>query len=71
MHRVRRLRVGRLHQAEDLPGFLIQPIAQVVHPVRSLRRQIGLVGTSDVSRRHPALHVVYVHEQWHLPFLSS
>jgi len=30
-----------------------------------------LSGAGHVSRRHPALDVVHVHEQWHLPFLVS
>ncbi len=46
--------------------FLIHPVAEIVHAVRSLGREVGLMSAGDVGRRHPALDVVHVHEQCHL-----
>jgi hypothetical protein len=39
--------------------------------MRSLRCEIGLMSRSDVSRGHPALNVMHVHKQCHLPFLPD
>jgi hypothetical protein len=54
MDDVRRLRIRRLDEAEDLPRRLVHPVAQVGHAVRA-RGQIGLVGLGDVGRRDTAL----------------
>jgi hypothetical protein len=63
---VRCLRVGCIDQAEDLPRFIIHPVAQIADAVRGLGREIGLVSGSDVTGRHPAVDAVHIHEQWHV-----
>lgn len=68
---VGRFRVGRLDKAEDLPRRRVHPVAEIVHPVRALGREIGLVGGGDVTRRHPSLDTVYVHEKWHVRLFPS
>jgi hypothetical protein len=41
------LGVRRVNQTEDLPRFLVHPVAQVVDSVRCLGGQVGLVGAGD------------------------
>ena len=60
------LGVRRVNQAEDLPRFLVHPVAQVADSVRCLGGQVGLVGAGGVGLRYPSLDVVDVHEQCHL-----
>ena len=55
VHRVGRLGVRRLDEAEDLPGALVDPVAQVADAVRPLGGEVGLVGGRDVARRDAAL----------------
>src|SRR4030095_2192242 len=56
--RVSGLRVGCLDQAEDLARGLVHPVRAVVDAVLALRRDIRLVSTGHVGRRHSAFDVV-------------
>ena len=60
-----RRRVRCLHEAEDPPGRLVDPVVQVADAVRALGGQIGFVCGSDVARGDATLDVVHVHEQSH------
>lgn len=51
-----------LDQAEDLPGLLVDPIAEVVHPVPvpGLSFEVLLMCTGHLIGRYTALDGVYV-----------
>ena len=50
-----RLGIGRIHETEDLPRLLIDPIPFVVHAIFSLRLQVGLMRSCYVARRYAAI----------------
>jgi hypothetical protein len=66
VHRVGCLGVGGDHQAEDLPGRTIHPVAEIVHTEVALCGEIGRMRGGDFTRRYPTINRVDVHEQCHV-----
>jgi hypothetical protein len=64
MHRVRRLRAGRLDQAKSFALAFIEPILAILNPVAGLLRQISGVGLINLERGS-ALQIMDVHVQRH------
>jgi hypothetical protein len=69
MDAVRGLGVGRLDEAEDPAGLLVDPVALVVDAVLALRLDVLHVRVGHVRGRDPSLDLVHVHEERHSSLL--
>jgi hypothetical protein len=49
-----------LDQTENLPGFLVDPIAEITHPVSTLGLEVLLMCPGYIVGRYAALDGVYV-----------
>ena len=65
----RGLGVGRLDQAEHLPGALVEPVLLVVDAVGALDLEVAGVGSGDGLGGEPVDLLVDVHEQRHVVLL--
>jgi hypothetical protein len=65
VHRVGRLRVGSVDEAEDLAVGLVHPVVLVVDAVVALDREVRLVGLGDICGVDRSVHVVHIHVQRH------
>jgi hypothetical protein len=63
--------VRGLHEAEDLPLLLVDPVPQVAHAVPLLRPQVRRVRLLDIGQADRTTHRVHIHEQGHVLLLYS
>ena len=64
MHRFRSLFARRIDQTEYLAAALVEPILEVLDPMRSLDLQVTLMRAHDRLRGQSLNLVVLIHVQW-------